>query len=619
MAQEILTELFLKGMVSEFAKTIVNELKPSLKGLRDEIQHIFDDGLMDYLEKQKEKFSHIKTVLHMENPVFIYDTYQPLSLSFKNETIKTNSVKDIFKERNCITLLGEAGSGKSTLVKHLFLNTIFENYRIPIIIQLRDLNDYSNGLNQFIKEKILNNKLSPNMKIVERLLENGMFLFFLDGYDEIKTSVKSKVIENLNQFISDYSENKYLVTSRPLSNIECLPAFYNYNVKNLTNIEIEAFIKREVDDSMFNKIMKSIKETSNKQILKFLKNPMLLSLFVLTFQSYPNIPQKIDVFYGRVIDVLFYKHDSWTKPGFDREMYSNLSQEEYISVLKRFCFLSYFEEKYEFETDYICQTLNTIKSKLTSIKFNNNDFIKDLEIGVCLWIEDSGKISFSHRSLQEYFAALYIRDLTNEQKKQVYTKMKNGSLKRLVETDWENFIVLCENMDELNYHKYFLLPLLKELYNKITQADKASKVETFITIFYVAFLGVEKIKDSGKLRVTYFRWSDDAALYFSCFKINARIRLIIQKCFDDEIVQKYLNDKYSSDLEEAAVYAEQNIVSPKRLINVRMDKKFFQLLNNEMTDKNIDDFIVFLDTKIKFIEDQISQSLEAENSFIDLI
>ena len=79
---------------------------------------------------------------------------------------------------------------------------------------------------------------------MERLLARGKFVFFLDGFDELSSEIKNKVTKNLNSFINQYIENKFILTSRPYSNIENMPLFKNYEIKELdkTKGEIDGFV-----------------------------------------------------------------------------------------------------------------------------------------------------------------------------------------------------------------------------------------------------------------------------------------------------------------------------------------------------------------------------------------
>ena len=275
-----------------------------------------------------------------------------------------------------VTIVGDAGSGKSTLLKHFFLNSIKENFCIPILIELRDLNGFKGSLEDYVKERIFDNKLAPNDKIFKRLLKKGEFVFFFDGYDEIKSTSKSKITSDLNTFLTKYDSNRFLITTRPYSNIELLPQFHNYHLESMSQKEINAFIKRQqLDDKLKQKIISSVSSGNTEPIEAFLSNPLLLSLYIITFKSYSSIPDKKHLFYRRVLDTLFIEHDSHTKIGFEREYITELSQEEFEIILQTFSLLTLFDATFNFDRDYLNQILKLVKTKTDCVNFNNEDFI----------------------------------------------------------------------------------------------------------------------------------------------------------------------------------------------------------------------------------------------------
>ena len=110
-------------------------------------------------------------------------------------------IKDIFKKGNFITILGDAGSGKSTLVKHLFINSFIESYKAPIFVALRDLDKDTFNPEQYLRNIILEKKLSPSDNFLTKLLNNGEFVFFLDGFDEINSKNIKLITSVLEKFI----------------------------------------------------------------------------------------------------------------------------------------------------------------------------------------------------------------------------------------------------------------------------------------------------------------------------------------------------------------------------------------------------------------------------------
>jgi len=488
-----MTEKILETIIVTFTKELILETKSLFNDFYDEAAQLIGVDLNNYLTKQKTKYAHIKTLLKGNTPVYLYEIYFPINLTDDdNITITTDKISNVFRDGKYVTIIGDAGSGKSTLTKHLFLNSIREKFAVPILIELRYLNETDGDIEKYILDKIFENKLSENPTILERLLQNGKFIFFLDGFDELNSDVKNNVIQNLNSFINKYDKNHFILTSRPYSNIENLPLFVNFMIKELNKEsgEIDSFIDLQLkkESELANKIKKSLKDNKSEYIESFLTNPLLLTLYILTFQTYAEIPSKKYIFYRRVINALFSEHDSKTKLGYVREKQSKLSQEQFEEILKAFSFLSYFDSQYNFDFDYINKVLFTVKSKFNKIEFDNNKFIFDLKSSIALWTEDNGDYSFAHRSLQEYFAALFIKNLNPVENERAYSKIIERFSSEHRAWEVENFLSLCHEMDEINFCKFYYLPVLEELISYIDNTDFISITKSFILYFTDSFV-----------------------------------------------------------------------------------------------------------------------------------
>lgn len=480
---EPVTPLVLKASIPVLIKKIIEEFKPLFGLMNDQTKQFFEVGLKKYLEKKFYQYSELKTLLRGNTPVYIYNIYYPLKLRRNNEVIETNDVADVFRKSNAVTIIGDAGSGKSTLIKHLFLNTIKTGYAIPVLVELRYLNNDENSLQEYIRTKVLEDCIAENPKILEKLFEAGKFVFFLDGYDELNTEVKADVVKNLSEFRNKYLKNKFILTTRPYSGIEQLQRFHNYHVKELSmeEDEISGFVNTQLKDEieLRDKINESIVANSSVHINSFLTNPLLLSLYILTFKSNADIPAKKHIFYRRVIQALFSEHDSQTKVGYIRQKQSGLVQEEFEIVLQLFCYLSYFDSKFNWDSDYIFEKFKIIRSK-SDIKFENQKVLKDLSSAVALWIEDNGQYSFAHRSLQEYFASLFVKQMTLEGKKMVYEKILSRFNRNNIFFETGNFLSLLEEMDELEFNKLYHLPLLLQIRNLLDFSNDKNLYLSFL-------------------------------------------------------------------------------------------------------------------------------------------
>lgn len=611
----------LETIVSSFVSEMFSQTAKLFEGTEDEIKQFFNRGLKRYLDRQKEKYSYIKTLLKGNTPIYLYNIYYHLKLRKEDEIIETKSIKNIFRNTNYVTIIGDAGSGKSTLVKHLFLNSIYEKNGIPILIELRYLNDYDNSFENYIYEKIFDNKLSQNADILERLLTNGKFIFFLDGFDELNSNIKTKVVASLNSFINSYDKNKFILTTRPYSDIDHLPLFHNHFIQplNKENQEIEGFIHKQLQDEteLALKIVQSVNLNKSIYIESFLTNPLLLSLYILTFQSDSSVPSEKSVFYRRVINVLFSEHDSKTKLGYPREKLTKLNQQQFEEVLKSFCFISYFESKFSWESDYVTDKLMKIKLKLNVPEFDNNNFIKDLKLALALWVDDNGMMSFAHRSLQEYFAALSVKHLNQEQNKRIYEKIitRFSNIKTLNEV--ENFLSLCEEMDVINFKKHYLLPLLHELKSILDNSSERKLGESFLTFFTN---GINIEKEDNKHYFQKVNINDDI-VYKAIY-----IHLPYTKRLFDFLSSLSLSDKLNSCLKqevqiEVFNFEQKEIketVQQITLSNSNVLDDFWNICGSTVTEI-AKEFYGFIKNSIIENEDYIQRSNELDKDLVDLI
>lgn len=474
----------------DFKKLVEAPISSIVKKVGIELQQITQNRLLEYQTIEFRKNYFTKTLLHRTEPVRLMDFYQPLFISpqttvnssKKITKLTTSNITNLFKGTKYITLIGSAGSGKSTIVKYLFINSVEKSFKIPIKVELRYLNDYKSGIVDYIFHEIfLFQKLGFNQEIIERLLNSDSFVFFFDGYDEINSNIKEKVTRDIDGFISRFPENCYLITSRPYTNIDTLPLFSNFEVCDLDDNEIASFVKKQVsvELELADKINIAISNIDNSSYKQFLSNPLLLSMFILTFQSYSEVPQKKSDFYGQVFDTLYSLHDSVSKLSYVREKLSGLSKENYEDVLSLFSCISYFDGKFLFNLEYLESTLNTIK---TTKKFNfaNDKLIEDLQVAIGILNKEGLDYTFPHRSLQEYFAAKYVSSLSEKNKIVMYSEIKSSILQ-----DWMyvvnnyNFLKLLAEMDHQTMILNLSLPLIECEINIIRKNPRASLQEKY--------------------------------------------------------------------------------------------------------------------------------------------
>ena len=500
-----------------------------------EVLHVVKNQLLEYQVEEYNRNAMVKTLLHRVNPVPLKDIYQPLfirkwerdghrKIYSGSKRITTNHAKELFMQQQCITLIGDAGSGKSTIIRHLFLDCINASFRIPVKIELRYLNEFEGSITEYIREKIFKlQKLATNDRIIERMLRSGDLIFFLDGYDELKSNIRERVTREIDDLVKVYNRNCYMLTTRPFTEVELMPMFHNMEVCELSMEEIPVFVRKQFtssDNEVADKIIATIEQSEDRVYNSFLGNPLLLSMFILSYQSYSSVPQKKSQFYNQVFDTLFSTHDSLSKLGYVREKASGLSKDQLTEVLKLFSFLSFFDERYIFTHLYFAGRLNFIKEKKADLQFENSQLLYDLQVSIGILKAEGIDLAFPHRSLQEYFASLYIASLKEENKVKIYNKLKERNIEWYYIDGRRNFFELLHELDPRGFIQHMVLPIggrlleylsregihallqereKKELFSELSMIAH-SLPELLITEDAVDYLLAVKMSDEGWLR-----------------------------------------------------------------------------------------------------------------------
>ena len=471
----------------------------------DEIKQALREDIIKYIGNFSEKFSKIKTFLFNDRIPF-YSVYFPLSLKANNSTINVPDMPDsLFVKNNYLTILGHAGCGKTMILRHLFLSACEKSSKLPIVVELRKLKEYNGDLKDYISEKVFNFNLSQNAHIYQRMLNSGDFMFLFDGYDEISLGQKESITRNLEDFVDLYPQNYYLLTSRPGAGAENLERFENFFVKGLSEPQVLEFIDKQlsIDNTDENKelsakIKEVLAEAKGTAYMKYMSSPLLLSMFILTFNEHPELPQKKSSFYYNVFDTLHSKHDAKSKAGgYQHEKKTRLSEDDIRKVLEAYCFVSYLQSVFEFSPQYIHTTITKILKPL-NLNFDIDDLIYDLSVSVSLWVQDGMSYIFPHRSLQEFFAASYIANSREDLKAKIYGER----LIKINNVESQNFWELCEELDGSCFTQYFLIPCMEE-YVRNLENYKDPNLTLFGNILY-NYLHLSKIRIESNIETNQF-------------------------------------------------------------------------------------------------------------------
>lgn len=488
-----------KSILEKYADPILKKAVEISKDEWEKFKVDFDISFRGYLKNSYDKYSRIKTILYRTEPKYIYDFFEiPFLKKEHNNCFKADNANSVLDISNFVIIQGTGGIGKSTLMKHLFINELEQKDLIPIFIELKDINDLEKDyeINDIIFEKLDNLGSELNEKYLEYALKSGCFMFLLDGYDEILSQKKDTFFKKLDSFCDKYPKNYYIISSRPYSEFIEFQRFTVLTTCPLSKTQAISLINRiEFDEDIKRRFVSALDEELYEKHKSFASNPLLLNIMLLTYDNYAEIPEKLHLFYANAFETLYSKHDA-TKAGYRRELRSDLSYDSFRKIFSYFCFISYAQGKIEFSYDDLVIILK--KVSISRIVFDIDNYILDLVNSLCVLYKDGINYKFAHRSFQEYFVALFLKELSDDSMKQMGLQV---FYKDVYRANHDSVFNMLYDMAEERFEQNILLSILQNFekdvlddkydfyFNKYVQIIKfapdydedSNKIELWIT------------------------------------------------------------------------------------------------------------------------------------------
>lgn len=455
------SEFDINVVAAEVIDRNIERLVDSLKkAISDEINKnkaCCKSGYKSYLTNAYKKYSKVKTILYRIEPKFIYDFFECNTLSYGNKTISSENIDDVLKISHNIIIEGTGGIGKSTLLKHFFINMLSKKNLIPIFVKLKEMSRGSKSLLDCIYKSLTNLGFNLGQEYLEHALNSGRFVFLLDGLDEIASDEYDDSISDLCSFCDKYNDNYFIITSRPNDSFISFQRFTILKSLPFSKEQSLSLVKKlEYGDiDIKDKFVYALDNVLYDKYESFASNPLLLNIMLLTYDNYADIPEKLHIFYSQAFETLYSKHDA-TKGGYKREMKSKLSYDDFVRIFAKLCFITYSKNAYEFTKT---ELLDYIKEAAKGYEIDHHAFLKDLTDAICVLYLDGLNFIFTHRSFQEYFTAVFLKELSDKNQSKVCLYLINKEVNIL----HDSVLNMLFDINSDKFKKNILLPILDKL------------------------------------------------------------------------------------------------------------------------------------------------------------
>lgn len=375
---------------------------------------------------------------------------------------------------NNIIIMGSGGTGKSMLMRHLFVNTQHKGSYIPVLIELRKMSSVAkaDSMLKMVHSCIEEFDVKLDQVQFEYSLRSGKYLLLFDGLDEVKEEIRDRV-ENLIQELSKkYPRNGFVVSSRregvDFNELETYTVVKSLPLEKEQAVELVNRIGKNDDK------VKEFSELLSKELFEkhidFASNPLLLTMMYITFIDNNVIPEHLTDFYEAAYDALYKRHDANKEGVFERDYKcKKLGQKEFKDLFSYFCFQSYFVQQYEFSKEKICEYIrNGIERlNLEGLIEKPEMFFDDIKDIVCLIVEEGSIFKFTHRSFQTYFAAYYTATQVSDEQQKTFLSKEIRNQNFLA----KDFFYMLNRLEGDRFCSNVLEPGIKKIMKKIKESE----------------------------------------------------------------------------------------------------------------------------------------------------
>jgi hypothetical protein len=355
-------------------------------------------------------------------------------------------------------ILGKPGAGKTTFLKHTALRAINrEIKKVPIFVTLKELSDSGQAILPFIIRQFEVHRFPEPAPFVEKLLKDGNALVLFDGLDEVNLegNRRADMIRALNDFTYQYGDCPILLT--------CRVAATDYSFTQFEYVEMADFDKAQMGryiDQWFaydevrraNCHQALLEDETNSGVRELAQTPLLLALLCLVYEERGEFPPNRDEIYDEATRALLVKWDSSRNIMRDT-VYQQLSLKHKQKMLARIAAETFSTGEYFLPEKRVVALIEAYLQGVPGVDEPDGELVLHaMEAQHGIFVERAHRIhSFSHLTLQEYFAARYITD--NEQR---------GTVKQLMQhvgdDSWREVFKLTAGMldDTIEFFEKFL-------------------------------------------------------------------------------------------------------------------------------------------------------------------
>ncbi|EGJ73751.1 putative signal transduction protein with Nacht domain [Streptomyces sp. Tu6071] len=326
-----------------------------------------------------------------------------------------------------VLLRGAAGSGKTTLAHWLVVTVARQQEltlekeefkaKVPFLLQLRKLPKKWSTIQLIGPEQLVEAvgcRMPAPAGWADRLLRGGRAIVVVDGVDEVPQAERAAAREWLDQMLTTYPGNRWLVTTRPSAvPVDWLEAhdFAEFSLTRMRRENVALFVRRwheaaGVDARQGEELIAAIHSTP--QLSQLAKDPLLCGLLCALYERRQGtLPSGRRQLYDDALKMLLVERDRWRKVSRAEDI--DLPEEAAFAMLQHIAWHMVEEELPEISAEHAVDFFRDILPRYPAVAEQGTpqQVLRHLlnRSGV-LRAPEHNRVEFIHRTFQDYLAAL---------------------------------------------------------------------------------------------------------------------------------------------------------------------------------------------------------------------
>ena len=379
-----------------------------LESVYTAVQFLNDDAIRSFasIEKLEKSYREAKT------------------RKLKSEDCQKQPGIKVANEKQYLMVLGGPGAGKSTFLRKMGLEALkgkkggFKYGCIPVFIELKRFASSEINIEKFIIEEFRTCNFPVPEKFTAKALEQGKLLILLDGLDEVPSQNLTETINQIQNFVDKYDQNRFIAS--------CRTAAYRHNFRRFSDVAMADFDDEQIQQFINNwfhgeddkqaktgdKCWELLQKPENEAAKELAHTPLLLTFLCLVYDRSQNFPNNRSVLYKKALRILL---EEWAseKRILQDEIYQGLHTELEELLLSEIAYTGFESNRLFFsQREIVEQIKNFLSSNLNAPQhLDGEKVLNAIAIQQGILVERAEDVfSFSHLTLQEYLTAQYIDD-----------------------------------------------------------------------------------------------------------------------------------------------------------------------------------------------------------------